>query len=55
MVMLFSLSLTSCKRNNQGNNEENEDNGSNNVDDVRIDLPVETITIKDKFIDIIIV
>ena len=30
MVMLFSLSLTSCKRNNQGNNEENEGNGSNN-------------------------
>ena len=30
MVMLFSLSLTSCKRNNQGNNEENKDNGSNN-------------------------
>ena len=29
MVMLFSLSLTSCKRNNQGNNEENEGNGSN--------------------------
>ena len=41
MVMLFSLSLTSCTRNDQGNNEENEDNGGWQMPEDEYTIPKE--------------